>query len=707
MQAQLRWLSVGSMQSPYSAVAAVLEAMPFDNAALQWPAIDMEAGNNRAQAFWIAATNYTDEDGRTFPVKVAHIGPRGVQIQFFPQILEVIGRDDLDPDPEVIVDGARSFLRYVFVDKFESMNPDRMIHNVSTTRVGIDVDQKIYAFSQEFHDNYHIIEYAFTNTGIVDPDRTIELDQTLEGVYFFFISRYAINASSSWVRGGGAPWGKFTMNDAVGDGHEDYDVDFRAQYAWAGWNPDQTDFNAIGGSLWNASTGHGASGWMFAEDDTVGRLAGAHMVGRVTIHADKSVDDRSDDPEQPRTMGTMGSDDPDLVEFEDDEDLMKRQYDWMSGVKSATFSESTDPLGGAADGRLWPHHANQIEPDDDGGFVLGENFATPTNNPSFFPGQGRSDEGGWAFIEGYGPYTIEKGEHINIVVAEAAAGLSDSAKLEIGKTYKASGSPPDETLLIEWPPGSGISMTKNEWVMTTRDSLFQTFERAIANYKSGYNIPKPPLPPMTFEVSSGTDAIQLDWEMYGKGPTVTGFEIWRVKKRYTDATGYTKIATLGSSERSYKDVDVIRGIDYYYYIQAIGEVNSDPTGLTPTGVALKSGRYYTQSYLPANLKRVAGEKLTDIHIVPNPFHLGSEQDIRWPDKQDKLGFLDIPGMCTISIYTQLGELVATIEHTDGSGDEFWDHTTTSRQMISSGLYIAVIEDTDTGETAIKKFVIIR
>ncbi|MEM8559931.1 MAG: fibronectin, partial [Bacteroidota bacterium] len=76
----------------------------------------------------------------------------------------------------------------------------------------------------------------------------------------------------------------------------------------------------------------------------------------------------------------------------------------------------------------------------------------------------------------------------------------------------------------------------------------------------------------------------------------------------------------------------------------------------------------------------------------------------------------------IDIYTELGELVDTLEHTDGSGDEFWDHTTTSRQTIVSGIYIAVITVTQdipdpnsesggllyrNGEQAIKKFVIIR
>ncbi|MCH7858330.1 MAG: hypothetical protein IID14_01370 [Candidatus Marinimicrobia bacterium] len=698
LQAQMKWLAIGSFQSPYSELAAVIEGKPFGNAPAWWPGIERSAGNTRAGVMWIAATNFTDESGTTFPVKVAHIGPRGVQIQFFPKTLEVISQ----VDPEITVDGQKSFFRFVFIDEFdETMKADRMVHNVSTTAVGVDVEQKIYAFSQEYHDNYHIVEYKFTNTGTISrPDQTHELTKTLEGVYFFFISRYSVNNTSTSVRGGGAPWGKFTMNDAVGDGHEDYGVDFRAQYAWAGFNPDRTDFNTLGGPMMFATPTKSAV------DDSTGRLAGAHMVGRVTIHADKSVADRSDDPEQPRTMGTMGSDDPDLVELEFDVELMERQYEWMSGVKSAGFS-LTDPLGGAPNGRLWPHQADWVEPDDDGVSYTGQNFVTPSNNPALFAPQGRFDEGGWAIIEGYGPYTLAPGEFINIVVAEGVNGLSDSAKLEIGKLYKQSGA--DDGADITW---MGDSMTKNEWVMTTKDSLFQTFERAIANWKSGFNIPQPPLPPATFMVTSGSGEISLSWTMYGRGPTVTGFELWRVAKRFDDPTGYIRIATLGATANSYSDTDIIRGIDYYYYLQAVGAVNSDTTGLTPTGTALNSGRYYTQTYLPANLKRAAGEELKDIVIVPNPFSLSADQDIRWPDRQDKLAFLNIPKFCDISIYTQLGELVAKIEHRDGSGDEFWDHTTTSRQVIASGVYIALIEETDaagksTGNDRILKFSIIR
>jgi hypothetical protein len=55
----------------------------------------------------------------------------------------------------------------------------------------------------------------------------------------------------------------------------------------------------------------------------------------------------------------------------------------------------------------------------------------------------------------------------------------------------------------------------------------------------------------------------------------------------------------------------------------------------------------------------------------------------------------------------LGELIKTIEHKNGSGDEFWYQVTSSGQIIVSGIYIAVITDTVTGENHLAKFTIIR
>ena len=176
--------------------------------------------------------------------------------------------------------------------------------------------------------------------------------------------------------------------------------------------------------------------------------------------------------------------------------------------------------------------------------------------------------------------------------------------------------------------------------------------------------------------------------------------------------GYDLIADLGAGATSYEDTDLNRGTDYYYYLQAVGEAQPvDPDGIngTPNGAPLRSSRYLTQTYLPVNLKRPpygSTGTVADARIVPNPVNLGSDPTIRF-DQEDRVAFFNIPGNCTIKIYTEIGELVHTIEHNDGSGDELWNLTTTSRQLLVSGIYIAVISDNDTGDEAIQKFTVIR
>ena len=681
-QYSIKWLNVGSFQSSYSEGLVNREEEPWGNAPLMWPSMDYHAGNSRAQAFWMGATNFTDENGTTFPHKIAHIGPRsGGDVQFFAVEQSITSKFD----PEITVDGAKSFEKYVFVNTMDpSMKPDRIMTVSNNSRIGITTVATMNAFSQEYHDDYHIIEYSFTNTGNVDGDEDIELSADLEGVIFFFIHRYMVHDASSWIRGGGAPWGKFTMNDAVGDGHEDYDVDFRAQYAWAGLNPDNTSFSSIGGPMMFP---HWASaGW-----DTTGRLAAGQMVGRVTIQSPDTYGS-GDTGSQPSTMGVMGSDDPNLTTDEYNTTLMQIQYDnYMSPAK----------VGG---GRIYPHHADDIEPDG--------NFDTPTNAPNIYDGV--YDEGGWSVIEGHGPYNIPFGGTVNIVVADGVNGLSMKAKYDIGKLYKATGATPDESAMLEY---NGTSMTKNQWALTAKDSLFKTFERALANHAAGYSIPQPPYPPESFAVTSGTDKITLSWVASSSGPSRTGWHVYRAKGTYNfpyvgealadhGGLGHELIAELSGSATSYEDATAARGESYYYFIQAVGDAADNNGGaLTPAG-ALKSNQHWTQTYLPASLKRAPGANLEAIRVVPNPYHVGATTDVRFSDR-DKLAFLDVPGSCTIKIYTQLGELVETITHTDGSGDEYWDQTTSSRQVVASGLYIAHITDDATGDTAERKFVIIR
>lgn len=687
-QAETRWLNIGEMQHKLSATGAEPEVMR--QSGLQYPGLISNATHFNRKSLWIGVKEHTDENGDTWAPRLAHTGPRVFNLdEFYPKPMKLISRFEA---PEVVVDGFQSFQEPVQVDEVDpSLKADRMVVREANTVLGVTMHNKVRAFSNPYHDNYLIYEYTFTNTGNVDGDEKIELpNQTLEEVVFYTETKYQYQQH----RGNISAPGTNTMNDVVGDGMENYEVDFRAIYAWAGNVPWPTA-NALGSPVWNDN------GWMITEGDSSGRLAAPEFVTRATIHADKSATDKTDDPNQPSVMGTIRGGDP-ITNNNDawTQSHMADEYKYIH----ADFNYRD-----YGKGTQYPHHADKVAPKEPA-----DCWECRMANQTGFPSLGHG--GGWISTVSWGPYTLKPGESVRIVYVEGFAGISYfDAAVKIGKAYKRSGG--DDELKIPFDANSNGTIeaeekkTKNMWVLSGRDSLWQMLERATTNFKSGYEVPKEPMPPKRFEVTSGTDRITLDWTTYDGGEPAHGWEVYRTRNRYQgayeDDWQYQKIAELSPKARHYEDTEVTRGISYFYYVQAVGDKNQDPTGKTPTDVRLKSNRYYSQTYTPAFLRRPPGSTISDARVVPNPYHLGSDQNVRWPDQQDKIGFLDVPGQSTIKIYSELGELIETIEHTDGSGDEFWDLTTSSNQVIVSGIYVAVIEDHDTGEQIIRRFVVVR
>ncbi len=145
---------------------------------------------------------------------------------------------------------------------------------------------------------------------------------------------------------------------------------------------------------------------------------------------------------------------------------MAGEYTWMSkGHKS-------------------PRHANAVEPTG--------KFSEPSGDPSL------GTSGGF-FRNGYGPYTLSPGESLRIVWAEAANGIDKETAIEVGREFKRK---------------QISAKQKNEIVLTGKDSLFETFKRALSNYNNGNGFlsPQAPYPPNKFEVRSGEDKIYLSWE---------------------------------------------------------------------------------------------------------------------------------------------------------------------------------------------------
>lgn len=678
---QAKWLGIGALNNFYMPAGTEREhaLVSQQQYGLRWPALYDHQDMQAAKGFWIGTTDFTDQSSTNFPFKVVHVGPRVSGLgSFFPIEHKLIGRF---PRVQVLVDDDETFNVADDVDEVDPNLPaDRMVYSRINTAIGLTIERKVMAFSNEYHDNYHIREYTFTNTGKADAtDQVIFPNKTLTDVMFFWQERYSVLHQTRYVIGNSTGWGINAMVDRFGDGiGPDYGAaeGLRGHFAWHGKLPAFTQYDNIGGPIWTASTSSG----LVQPQDSTGRLGAHQFVGNAVLHADVAPGNPADDPNQPFTMTEIGSDD---------------------GLNS-----SNDPFNNSRMIREYqefmmrgrtPRHAYLVEPSGEEGFL------NPTGDPS------RGTSGGWSSAKGVGPYTLAPGESIRIVIVEGAAGLNREAATRIGEAYKRSGG--NNSLLIPYNDGHSVSasLTKNQWVFTSRDSLIQTMNRAKANFDSGFNIPKAPVPPTSFIVNSGGDGVYLEWDYPdAEVSRITGFEIYRAQYRRDSL--YTKIAELPASARTFDDTDAnpvggpIRGIDHYYYIQAVGRASdNDGTGLTPPG-SLKSNRYLTQTYDPARLKRPPGSTMDEITVVPNPFVRSASTDVSYAGFE--IQFFEVPGRARIDIYTELGELVQTINHSDGSGDASWNLNTKWRQRVVSGVYIAIIENLDTGERATRKFVVI-
>ncbi|MCH8494655.1 MAG: hypothetical protein LAT57_03365 [Balneolales bacterium] len=675
-QTQARWLGIGSLNNFFMPVGVEREhaLVSQQQYGLRWPAIYPHQDSQAARALWIGTTNFTDASNTTYPFRVIHAGPR-VQgsSAFFPMEHKLIGKY---PATDVFVDEEDTFIVPDDVDEIDPDLPaDRVIYTRVNTLVGITIERRIMQFANEHHDNYHIREYTFTNTGQAGPtDEVIYPNKTLTDVMFFYQYRYSVAHQTRYAIGNATGWGINAMIDRFGDGlgpNYDANSSIRGHFAWHGYFPGKiVDYDNRGGPIW---TGSGVVNVDVA--DTTGRLGAYHFVGNAYLHIDTSPDNPANDPNQPFTMTEVGSD--------------------------AGLNSGNDPFNNADMAREYnefitagrtPRHAFLVEPSGDPGFLTG------TNDPS------RGTSGGFSAASGVGPYTLGPGESVRIVKVDAVSGLSREAAGAIGNAYKRSGG--DDDAMITY---LGDSKTKNEWVFTGRDSLMQTFNRAYANFSSDFDIPIPPRAPELFNVNSGGDGIYLDWDYpTGEEGRVSGFEIYRAL--YSTDSTFVKVAELPASARDFAATDdnpaggPIRGLDHYYYIQAVGlPGDNNGSAMTPAG-ALRSNRYFATSVDPAQLMRPPGESMSDIIVVPNPYVSSARAEVSFTRPQ--IYFYEVPGRTRIDIYTELGELVQTLNHDNGSGDAPWNLNTKSRQRIVSGVYIAVIENLDTGERATRKFVVI-
>ena len=586
--AEGRWISIGDLHNFYQAHGCEPEQDFGDEQqfGLRWSALYPHQDIQAARGMWIGVANFDDPvAGTVYPYKVVHCGPRprtSIELnEFMPIEFRTFGRF---PHPAVYVNGELSSqLDFMdVVDEYSELLPyDRMIYNVVNSSVGITMERKIKAFTNPGYENFFIYEYTFTNTGICNADGSVIHSNTLDSVYFHWQYRNAIcgegNTQGSGIDWNGYPgwgmpnntrWGKNTMNDVLGEDPanpniiplfpntslavDEFDYSgniLRCFYSWHGKHS-EIPYDNIGSPNYQG----------YAPD---GRLGASQFAGVVTLHADMSATNNSNDPYQPKTTKYIQSDESATIN--NDQYSTNRMQDEYLRLIAAGHPNNS--------------HAEQV----------GTGYADVFADGSYSQGMG------------YGPYIMAPGDSIRIVLAEAVDGLSRAHNTLIGDTWFRNVNGDSLTMLL--PDGSTTlnpDEYKNTWVYTGKDSLIRTFKQAKQLFDDDYALPQPPPPPAIFEVISSNDRILLFWDNNAEtSPGFAGYKLYRAEWHFE--TDYQEIFACGQGTdnltlvNSYVDSILEDSTYYFYYITAFDD------GSANNGIPLESSKFWTRTNWPAYL----------------------------------------------------------------------------------------------------------
>ncbi len=568
---------------------------------------------------------------------------------------------------------------------FQNHTYDEVAEVVDSTILGVEVDRKVYGWSQNYNDNYVITDLVFTNVG----------GDTLDSLY---INMQETGANMYYANGSN-PAGTFdqTMSWQHYYGGRPGDS-MRVFYEYSADNP-----RLAGDDMGAPQVSQG------------GRLIAPNMLYFTILHASAapyvdSVND-VDDPLQPKVtyMGVATA-----IPFNQSSDLYgSKNFYAIRGAYSSAY-----PMTGEIGGTY--HGFNNDE--------LGT--ADYTSNPA---GQ---YEGVSYRSCSFGPYTFYPGQKIHIVYASGFAGIGYTLGKKIGAEW-LNGTltdPPNASQVPGWNASTGLlpsnfkfptgatatDMSKDKWISLGIDSVMKSAWRAKWNYEHNYNIPQAPPPPQSTDISVTSGAIKIVWAD-PQAETMPNFAGYRIMRRISnyDTVSYSPIYDSDSTDiaatHTYYDSIGFYGAQVFYYIQAKAKIASNDPNADPTtrGQMLYSGRalfpniYYV---IPVNFPQ---NDLSKIRIVPNPYN------IKDPQLTSTLGlgsthgrgitFYNLPPQCTIKIYTENGDLVATGNNTSTGqsvGGWSWDMLSSNGQAVFSGVYIAVFQTAD-GRMSYQKFLIVR
>jgi len=693
-----KWINVGRYHRKIVDYADQGEAGPGRNAYYYFDDFGRVASVIYGQGWQIGVRDWTDENGEYHPFQVS--GCARCSSDEFVNTMPV-------PDDEGIT--IRRYMRYqppaITVDGFrlddpfplagDEVSPDKipgtadvMVESWINTLLGVTIHQRVFGWSQANHDDYLLYDWSFINTGNVDLDDEIELpNQTINDLYYWRLTRWG--RIGKWLTAYG---------QSPGD-------TLRMQYAY----PEKSQAGKVDDM-----------GYRRSRSINTKFLDYVNFMGEAYLHVDTSPTDKTDDITQPQMTGYNS---PEIV-WTANETSRLTQADRAALYENMQFGflpwDGYPEMTGVYPGT---HHS---VPMDQMGLEFEFDFGWGWENRA-------------SAVISIGPRDLAPGESVRMVFVDVLSSISREVAWEVGKAWTEGtctwpGSIDDlgdyYPVWLNYPDLAPTynDQAKDRWILSAKDSLFNNANAAQWAVRNDYEVPIPP-PSPSIEVMSLPDRIKITWG--NESESVSDFAGYRVYRSVGNAGPWLiENELIGSWHcifecgdgtdnpltHSYEDNTAERGQAHFYYVAAFDDGVGNILGFRGQREILESGEFLNRTTMGAYLTRTAGT-LSTVRIVPNPFNIGA-RELQYIGEPDKIMFLDLPGYCTIKIYTESGDLVKTLYHTDGSGDESWgvlldEHSATETgQIIVSGIYIAVIEQnnedgTPTGESTAVKFVIVR
>ncbi len=558
------------------------------------------------------------------------------------------GQDPPGPNIPVEIHNYR-YSEYMEADKDHF--PESIIISHWTTKKGIAVTKKAYAWSYPDYDDFELLEYTFENTG----------DLQLNDTFLIFSVRFYISqagqahyVSDSYYR--------YTVPLALDDWYKyteaaNFDGPAEAQglkmwYAFDGDNPDIVG-NDIGKPY---SKERAYSSWHNC------CLKFTKVEGELGAFQWVAV--------SPLAYMPGAADDPSTFTYDTGGDgsfVAPRVADQPQTVKWWDYRTRTDYSEPGSEN----NSSQQI-------------YEAMTSPPGFIQDNPTTVDGLNASFS-YGPYDLAPGDKVRIVYALVAA------------------APVEENIQGWANAGNQADMLTDKGM----NNLLKHYTAASNAWKWGFDLPDPPPDVKTTTGASVDGFNQITWTNDGddasdpdysgaEAQDIAGYRVYRSEFKVDDWKLVADVPRGGSY--SYEDLQSVAGFEYFYRVAAYDTGHDDWNGTGTAIPPLEGGHSSPEQW--------ANGVLTDIPFVPaNPAADGMQRQIRVvpnPYKVDGahnyptaglMRFLNVPHKATIRIFTVAGELVSVVEHDDPSkGEATWNQTPlTGLMRMPAGIYYWVVE----------------